>query len=244
MNECSTTDALAVQAGNCPESVYSCEISRIQDWIGILISANDMIQRPHLSGPLPRCNSSLAESRLHGCDSFGRHRPRDDVFVHFPSDLQRAADHVAEYWMGNCPRRRWSCSTGMRVVVGTEALRSSVAMPERVVQNAKRYMGDPHKCWVMDGTGLSPVRHLRARAPLSARRGGGAAGADSARGHHRARPIQRSSSGRTRSRQATRRDWTRVDLINEPVAAALCYVLGNRGDLVFGIGRQSEDHGL
>ena len=40
---------------------------------------------------------------------------------------------------------------GDEVVVGTDALRNSITNPERVVLHAKRFMGDPNKCWIFDG---------------------------------------------------------------------------------------------
>ena len=46
---------------------------------------------------------------------------------------------------------------GDDIVVGTEALRNAVAQPERVVQHAKRFMGDPKKCWVIDSHVYTPV---------------------------------------------------------------------------------------
>src|SRR5215471_3419014 len=35
-------------------------------------------------------------------------------------------------------------------IVGTEALRNAIMNPHHVVQNAKRWMGDPKKQWVID----------------------------------------------------------------------------------------------
>jgi molecular chaperone DnaK len=36
-------------------------------------------------------------------------------------------------------------------IVGFEALRNAVAKPDQVVQNAKRFMGDPKKRWNING---------------------------------------------------------------------------------------------
>ena len=36
-------------------------------------------------------------------------------------------------------------------IVGTEALRNAIARPQRVVQNAKRFMGNSARSWEMDG---------------------------------------------------------------------------------------------
>ena len=46
---------------------------------------------------------------------------------------------------------------GEDVVVGTEALRNAVANPDRVIQHAKRHMGDTRKAWTIDGQRYTPV---------------------------------------------------------------------------------------
>ncbi|HID21931.1 MAG TPA: Hsp70 family protein, partial [Planctomycetaceae bacterium] len=43
------------------------------------------------------------------------------------------------------------------VIVGREALRHAVSDPERVIQNAKRSMGNPDHRWTVDGKSYSPV---------------------------------------------------------------------------------------
>src|SRR5688572_8920775 len=45
---------------------------------------------------------------------------------------------------------------GSEIIVGTEALRNSVSQPERVVENAKRFMGDANKFWMIDGKAHRP----------------------------------------------------------------------------------------
>src|SRR6266404_9465921 len=42
-------------------------------------------------------------------------------------------------------------------IVGTEALRNAIMNPAHVVQNAKRWMGDPKKRWNIEGRSLSSV---------------------------------------------------------------------------------------
>ena len=42
-------------------------------------------------------------------------------------------------------------------VVGTEALRNAIASPGRVVQNAKRHVGNAEKTWLIDGVSYSPM---------------------------------------------------------------------------------------
>ncbi len=117
---------------------------------------------------------------------------------------------------------------GDEVIVGTEALRNAVAQPDRVVQNAKRFMGDPNKSWVIDGRvyrpadisalvlrkllesaaeHLGPIRHAVVTVPAQFS------------------DIQRQDT----IDAAHKAGLDRVDLINEPVAAALCYVLGTEG---------------
>lgn len=114
---------------------------------------------------------------------------------------------------------------GHDIIVGTEALRNSVLHPERVVQNSKRYMGDPRKAWVIDGRTYRPtdiaaliLRHLL----------------DGAEQHigpieHAVItvPAQFSDVQRQQTVEAgLMAGLKKVDIINEPVAAALCYVLG------------------
>lgn len=114
---------------------------------------------------------------------------------------------------------------GHDIVIGTEALRNSVLQPDRVVQHAKRYMGDPKKAWVIDGRTYRPadisaliLRHLL----------------DGAEQHvgpieHAVItvPAQFSDIQRQHTAEAgLKAGLKKVDIINEPVAAALCYVLG------------------
>ncbi|MGQ0633244.1 MAG: Hsp70 family protein [Planctomycetaceae bacterium] len=113
-------------------------------------------------------------------------------------------------------------------VVGTEALRNTIMCPHLVVQNAKRHMGDPQKKWKIEGRDYTPIDVSAAilRKLLGdARRQIG--------------PIERAvitvpAQFSERQRLATveagkRAGLARVDIINEPVAAALCYVLGTEG---------------
>lgn len=114
---------------------------------------------------------------------------------------------------------------GEDIIVGTEALRHSVTNPERVVQFAKRHMGDPHQCWVIDGRvyrprdistfvvkkllldaqeQLGPIRHAVITVPAQFSE------------------LQR----RDTVEAGLAAGLERVDLIHEPIAAALCYVLG------------------
>jgi len=132
-----------------------------------------------------------------------------------------------------CPNEEGEMTTpsvvlfdGDEIVVGSEALRNAVAQPERVVQHAKRFMGDSHKCWVIDGQVYTPVdiSALIIRKLLS-----GAEARLGARLRHAVItvPAQFSDFQRQRTIEAGHKaGLERVDIINEPVAASLCYVLG------------------
>jgi molecular chaperone DnaK len=114
---------------------------------------------------------------------------------------------------------------GDDVIVGTEALRNAVRNPDRVIENSKRYMGDPRKAWVIDGRTHRPpdVAALILRHLLS--------GAEQHVGkiEHAVItvPAQFSDIQRQQTADAGLRAGLKtVDIIHEPVAAALCYVLG------------------
>ncbi len=113
---------------------------------------------------------------------------------------------------------------GDNPIVGTEALRSAVSQPERVIQNAKRFMGDRQKFWVVDGKVHRPpdISALILRKLLDA--------AEERLGPVRHAvitvPAQFGDLQRQDTAEAGRMaGLERVDIINEPVAAALCYVL-------------------
>jgi molecular chaperone DnaK len=115
-----------------------------------------------------------------------------------------------------------------RAIVGGEALRNSIRAPERVVQHAKRHMGDPGYRWKIDGRAYSPIdiSTLILKQLL-----------DDARqriGEVKRAVITVPAQFSDVQRQATaeaglRAGLEHVDIINEPVAAALCYVLGTEG---------------
>ena len=114
------------------------------------------------------------------------------------------------------------------VVVGTEAMRNSIRHPDRVVVHAKRYMNNPGHRWKIAGKSYSPVdiSTLILKSMLdSAREKIGAI--------DRAVitvPAQFSDVQRQATAEAGRRAGLKqVDIINEPVAAALCFVLGTEG---------------
>lgn len=117
---------------------------------------------------------------------------------------------------------------GNHVVVGTEAMRNSVRMPDQVVMHSKRYMGDLSHRWLIGGKSYSPIdisalilRQLLADAK------------DRIGDVERAVitvPAQFSDVHRQATAEAGRRAGLKhVDIINEPVAAALCFVLGTEG---------------
>lgn len=113
---------------------------------------------------------------------------------------------------------------GDEVVVGTEALRNSVMNPERTVQHAKRFMGDPNKCWIFDGHVYRPkdISALIIRKLLI--------GAEERLGKIRHAVITVPAQFSDVQRQLTIEagqdaGLDRVDIINEPVATAMCHVL-------------------
>src|ERR1700722_15586596 len=117
---------------------------------------------------------------------------------------------------------------GEQPIVGTEALRNSIRYPDRVVENAKRFMGDVGKRWWINGRPYGPIdiSALILKKLLSA-------------AQEKIGPItqavitvpaQFSDVQRHATVQAGHAaGLERVDVINEPVAAALCYVLGSEG---------------
>lgn len=116
---------------------------------------------------------------------------------------------------------------GGEVIVGTEALRNAVLRPSHVVQNAKRYMGSD-QTWTIDKKVYTPVDigAFVLRKMLSA--------AEEQIGEIKQAVITVPAQFSDWQRQATveagfKAGLKTVDIINEPVAAALCYVLGTEG---------------
>ncbi|NOX54909.1 MAG: Hsp70 family protein, partial [Planctomycetes bacterium] len=114
------------------------------------------------------------------------------------------------------------------VIVGREALRHAVSDPERVVQNSKRYMGDPDHRWTVGGKSYSPVEIstfiLRKLIAAAEDRLGKVERAVITV------PTQSSELQRAATVEAgLRAGLKHVDIINEPVAATLCAVLGTEG---------------
>ncbi|MCA9051437.1 MAG: Hsp70 family protein [Planctomycetaceae bacterium] len=113
-------------------------------------------------------------------------------------------------------------------IVGTEALRNAIAHPDRVIQNAKRHIGDAEKYWEVGGARYTPVHIsgliLRKLIAATQERVGEiteavvTVPAQFSEAQRRATVLAGLSAG-----------LERVEIINEPVAAALCHVLGNEG---------------
>jgi len=115
-----------------------------------------------------------------------------------------------------------------QVVVGTEALRNAIVRPDRVVQNSKRHIGNPAHHWKIDDQPYTPVdiaSYVLRKLLAAAHEQIGAV--------ERAVvtvPAQFSELQRRATIEAGHRAGLKqVDIINEPVAAALCYVLGTEG---------------
>lgn len=113
-------------------------------------------------------------------------------------------------------------------IVGVEALRNVVAKPDRVVQNAKRFMGDPKKRWLIGGKSYSPtdISAIILRQLLT--------NAEKELGKITQAVITVPAQFNDFQRAATveagkKAGLKQIDIINEPVAAALCYVLGTEG---------------
>ncbi|MBM4076406.1 MAG: Hsp70 family protein, partial [Planctomycetes bacterium] len=117
---------------------------------------------------------------------------------------------------------------GDETIVGTEALRNSIRSPERVVVHAKRHMGDPSHTWTIEGQTFTAVdiSEMILKSLLESAR-------------ERIGSIERAvvtvpAQFTDAQRQATVEagklaGLKQVDIINEPVAAALCFVLGTEG---------------
>ena len=117
---------------------------------------------------------------------------------------------------------------GEQPIVGTEALRNSIRHPDRVVENAKRFMGDVGKRWWINGRPYGPVDVstliLKKLVSAAQEKIGPISQAVITV------PAQFSDVQRHATIQAGHAaGLERVDVINEPVAAALCYVLGSEG---------------
>ncbi len=113
-------------------------------------------------------------------------------------------------------------------IVGTEALRNSIAFPERVVQHAKRFMGDSQKYWKIGGTRYSPV-HVSGMIIRKL-----VAAAQEQIGEIPEAVVTVPAQFSDAQRHATMlaghaAGLEKIEMINEPVAAALCHVLGSEG---------------
>lgn len=117
---------------------------------------------------------------------------------------------------------------GAEVIVGTEALRHAIVNPRNVVQHAKRFLGKQDFRWEIDGRYFSPkdISAFILKKLLSA--------AEERIGQIDSAVITVPAQFSDLQRQETiaagkQAGLKQVDLINEPVAAALCYVLGAEG---------------
>ncbi len=117
---------------------------------------------------------------------------------------------------------------GAEVIVGTEALRHAIVSPRNVVQHAKRFLGKADFHWEIDGRYFTPkdISAFILKKLLAA--------AEERIGTVESAvitvPAQFSDLQRQETIAAARQAGLKqVDLINEPVAASLCYVLGTEG---------------
>lgn len=117
---------------------------------------------------------------------------------------------------------------GDQVVVGNEALNHAILYPDRVVMHAKRYMGNPNHRWQIEGQSFTPVDIstfiLKSLLHDARERLGNIERAVITV------PAQFSDVQRQATAEAGKRAGLKhVDIINEPVSAALCFVLGTEG---------------
>lgn len=117
---------------------------------------------------------------------------------------------------------------GIQPIVGTEALRNAIASPDRVVQHAKRFMGDSSKYWKVGDNRYNPV-HISGMILRKL-----IAAAQDQIGEIREAVITVPAQFGDAQRHATTlaghaAGLERIEMINEPVAAALCHVLGQEG---------------
>ena len=117
---------------------------------------------------------------------------------------------------------------GAQIVVGTEALRNAIARPDRVIQNVKRFMGSHGTSWQIGNAKYTPefISSQILRKLLSA--------ASDHVGEITEAVITVPAQFGDTQRHATIRaghsaGLDKVEIINEPVAAALCHVLGGEG---------------
>jgi molecular chaperone DnaK len=117
---------------------------------------------------------------------------------------------------------------GEDAVVGTEALRNAILHPDKVVKNSKRFMGNARHRWTINGKPYTPVDIatfiLKKLISTAQQQIGPIEQAVITV------PAQFSDAQRHATMEAGHRaGLQKVDIINEPVAAALCYVLGSEG---------------
>lgn len=117
---------------------------------------------------------------------------------------------------------------GNDVIVGTEAMRNSIRHSDRVVVHAKRYMGNPSHRWKIGGKSYSPIdisTYILKSMLDSAREKIGPISSAVITVPAQFSDVQRQATAEAGKRAGL----THVDIINEPVAAALCFVLGTEG---------------
>ena len=118
---------------------------------------------------------------------------------------------------------------GGRAVVGTEAARRAVSSPDRVVQQAKRFLSDPAKRWAVGGGREVSPTEVSALVLRELLRGAAARFGPLTEAVVTV-PVQFGDAERRRTVVAAKSaGLERVALIDEPVAAALCHVLAGPG---------------
>jgi molecular chaperone DnaK len=126
------------------------------------------------------------------------------------------------------PSAVYVSASGSGIEVGNQAVKSGLEDPERFIANAKRYLGEPEISWEVDGVEYTPVDVLAFVLRKLLR------DAEPQLGHiDRAVitvPAHYTGMQRALTIEAGKQaGLARVDIINEPVAAALCFALGRAG---------------
>ena len=113
-------------------------------------------------------------------------------------------------------------------VVGKEAMKSGSDDPERLIENAKRFMGTSFKGWNINGSDITPIdvsAHILRKIKGDAEEQIGPIG-----GAVISVPVHFSIQQRELTiRAAKRAGITVLGLVNEPVAGALTFILGEQG---------------
>ena len=209
-----------------------------------------VIQRPTSPGPKPVTDLSIGEAistqpRQLTATMAGNHSKQVATSQNFQHrkavGIHLGGNFASISWLNEhgqpvtIPNQEGALSTptavyfdGDRPIVGVEAIQHAISCPDRVVQNAKRHIGNAQKFWIIGNKRYSPIHisGLILRKLI--------ADAQGQIGEIREAVITVPAQFSDAQRHATMlaghaAGLERIEMINEPVAAALCHVLGNEG---------------